>query len=428
MLLRFGCANYFSFRRYTEIVLTASRGIKDKGPDLLSTIGAKQPVLPVVLIYGANAAGKTTLFLALDSMRNHVVNSYTKLGPDDDVPNTPFALDGDGEDIPSKFDCDFIIEGVRYHYGFEILHGQFSDEWLYYFPSGNRRMLFHRPSEVNNTEFGPSFKGSKKGLLSIARTNSLLVSAGAQAKSEQLGVVYSFFRDKLVFIGPNFSPASATAENSTLDHRVAAFLAIADTGIVSARVEMEETSEGVRKAAEAFMSSLVSMGQAPEDVPPMPTKIPSIYLTHRSANNGTTELPLSVESRGTIRIISLMSKILSAIDFGKTVVIDEIDASLHTLLSIEIVKLFSNSSVNVNGAQLIATTHDTNLLCSELIRRDQVWFAEKSDEGETSLFPLTDIKTRNSDNIEKGYLQGRYGAIPFFGRVDSLFDRKQQDE
>ncbi|OBP73266.1 hypothetical protein BAE42_14135 [Mesorhizobium loti] len=129
---------------------------------------------------------------------------------------------------------------------------------------------------------------------------------------------------------------------------------------------------------------------------------------------------LDKESAGTRRLLALLAPIFAALDHGGLIVIDEIDASLHTRACEAILALFSSTEFNANGAQLIATTHDTNILSSNLLRRDQIWFCEKGDTGETALFPLTDLRTRATDNIEKGYLQGRFGAIPFAGSPSQL--------
>lgn len=115
-----------------------------------------------------------------------------------------------------------------------------------------------------------------------------------------------------------------------------------------------------------------------------------------------------------------MKSIFSALDKGLPLIIDELDASLHTYLAEDILSLFNSAETNKKGAQLIATTHDTNLLSAKMVRRDQIWFVEKGADGATSLYPLTDIRTRNSDNIERGYLEGRFGAVPYRGSIQSL--------
>ena len=130
-------------------------------------------------------------------------------------------------------------------------------------------------------------------------------------------------------------------------------------------------------------------------------------------------LELGMESAGTLRLLMVLSLVYRALDDGTPVVIDELDASLHTLASEAVVQLFCSKETNPKGAQLIATTHDTNLLASQMLRRDQVWFTEKDAYGATLLFPLTEIRTRSGDNFEKGYLQGRYGAVPLTDTISA---------
>ena len=120
-----------------------------------------------------------------------------------------------------------------------------------------------------------------------------------------------------------------------------------------------------------------------------------------------------MESVGTQRLLVMLSLAYRALDAGAPLVIDELDVSLHTLASASVLQLFCSPETNPNGAQIIAMIHDTNLMKWAGLRRDQLWFTEKDDAGATLLYPLTDIRTRRGDNLEKGYLQGRYGAVPF---------------
>ena len=137
-----------------------------------------------------------------------------------------------------------------------------------------------------------------------------------------------------------------------------------------------------------------------------------IELAHRGRKGEAVYFDLDSESAGTRQLLMVLSLAFQALDKGVPLCIDEVDASLHTYASEAILKLFCLSEINRNGAQLIATTHDTNLMKSSVLRRDQLWFTEKTSEGATELYPLTDIRTRKGDNIELGYLQGRYGALP----------------
>jgi AAA15 family ATPase/GTPase len=146
----------------------------------------------------------------------------------------------------------------------------------------------------------------------------------------------------------------------------------------------------------------------------------TVKLSHINRYGNSVEFDFEDESDGTRRLFSLLVHIFRALDTGATIFIDELSASLHTLAGEALLALFSSPTTNPKGAQLIATTHDTNLLRSSLLRRDQIWFTEKDREGSTHLYPLTDIRTRKGDNIERGYLQGRYGAIPFAGSAIDL--------
>ncbi len=147
----------------------------------------------------------------------------------------------------------------------------------------------------------------------------------------------------------------------------------------------------------------------------------AIELAHRGSEGEAIYFDLDHESAGTRRLLILLGSVFHALDDGVPLVVDELDASLHTRACEAVLSLFSSPATNPNGAQMIATTHDTNLLRSPLLRRDQIWFTEKDGEGATHLYPLTDIRTRKGDNIEKGYLQGRYGAIPFSGPIADIF-------
>ena len=424
MLLRFGVSNFFSVYEYSELSLVASKAIKDTGLDLLVAPSIHQASLPVILIYGANAAGKTSAWLALRSMKEHVTGSFKDLDPEDEVPNTQFVLHPSAESEPSRFDCDFLIDGVRYHYGFEILGDVFSAEWLHYYPEGSRRTLFERGEDLDQTVFGPSFRGQKKNLLAIARDNCLIVSAGASISHEQLSVVQKFFRQKLAFVGPGFNPSDAVPRGvSEIASQVVDFLKLSDTGVVSAKIEYEEPPEEAMQAMESFRQAMMPVAESTgAELAPIPSKIPRVFLGHRAADEAVIDIPLGAESRGTIRLVSLMRHVFAALDAGRVLFIDEIDASLHPAITHAIVRLFSSRETNPHGAQLIATTHETNLLCADFLRRDQIWFAEKSEYGSTIFYPLTDIKTRNTDNIQKGYLQGRFGAIPFIGDVAQLMN------
>lgn len=428
MLLRLGVSNFRSIRDYAELSLIASDAIKDKGTDLLDLPGAKYRVLPAVVTYGANAAGKSSIHMALGTMGSHVLNSFRKLEAGAPIPRSPFALDKTSKEKPTRFDCDFVIDGVRYHYGYEFNNVEFEREWLFSFPEGYRRVLFNRDSANGDIEFGKHLKGKNKAIEELMRPNSLFVSVAAQSSHEELTKIYDFFRRSTMGVGAGLNDTNVQKSiGSNNDPRLIPFLKNADTGISGLEIREESQSEETKKLLAALRSTLASEigDEAGSLLPDNDPSRTAVFFQHIGEDGELFELPFSRESRGTKRLSSVILSAYQALDRGSVLFIDEIDTSLHTLLSVKLISLFTSKATNPRGAQIVATTHDTNLLCCGLLRRDQIWFAEKATDGGTQLYPLTDIKTRNTDNLEKGYLQGRFGAIPYFGDVDALFGDRE---
>ena len=192
MLLRIGVSNHRSIREGQELSLTAS-SLKDRDEGLIACPAAPNgSIVPAVVIYGANASGKTNLIDAIGTMRSMVLESHTKGEPGGGVPRSPFALDATSSTDPSRFEIDFVMGGVRHHYGFEASDKAFESEWLYTFPKGHRRTLFER--DGNKFHFGRALSGPNNIIAELTRRNSLYVSAAVQNDHKQLFEVYEFFR------------------------------------------------------------------------------------------------------------------------------------------------------------------------------------------------------------------------------------------
>lgn len=424
MLLRFGVSNYRSIRNYCEMSFIASGAIKDKGPALLGWNGVKTQVLPALILYGANAAGKSSMHLAVGAMRGHVINSFRKLEAGAKIPRDYYALDVVSHDRPTRFDCDFVIDDVRYHYGFEFDGNAFNREWLYSFPEGYKRLLFNRDSENPDIEFGKHLRGENRSIEKLTRPNSLYLSAAAQGAHAQLTGIYNFFSTKIFGMGAALNDAAIQRRiGEGADPRLVAFLRYADTGISDMQVRTEPENVMFKKTFKSVRASLIAeLGEgAAAHISEEPAPQAQVVFFHGGEDGESYELPFTRESRGTRRLASIVMTAFAALDQGGVLFIDEIDASLHTLLSLKLVSLFLDADTNPHGAQIVATTHDTNILCAGKLRRDQIWFAEKDQAGSTNVYPLTDISTRNSDNLEKGYLQGRFGAVPYLGNIPDLF-------
>jgi len=393
--------------------------LKDAEASLIDCAAAPgRRVLPAAVIYGANASGKSNVISALRTMRSAVLHSHVRGEPGGGVPRMPFALDRKCSTAPSIFDADFVVEGVRYHYGYEASDDEFVSEWLYSFPSGRRKTLFERKN--NQFDFGRGLKGRNKIISELTRPNSLFLSAAAQSGHESLSKVSGFFRslrsDSEISIPGGL--ASVRLANDDVDRRAIEFLGRIGTGVADYRKNESEIPEQAMAIQKAISSAVEEVTKEPLPFQmPIDGKIVSIELAHRGSDGEIVFFDLDRESAGTRRLLMLLGPVFRALDEGAPLLIDELDASLHTKACEAVLALFSSPVTNPKGAQLIATTHDTNLLRSRLLRRDQIWFTEKDAGGETHLYPLTDIRTRKDDNIEKGYLQGRYGAIPFSGPI-----------
>ena len=412
MLLRFGVSNHLSIRERQELSFVAS-SLKDRREGLIDCPAANGSLVPAIVIYGANASGKSNLVAAMQTMLSMILWSHTKGKPDGGVPRHPFRLDPGSSRKPSSFDVDFVIDGVRYHYGFEATDTAFVSEWLYVFPRAHRRYLFER--DGNEFSFGRSLRGPNKIIASLTRPNSLFLSAAAQNGHEQLSGVYKYFGSIEGFreISVPGAMASAQLAEQEVDDRVINFLEKVGTGIIDYRrreTELTEQEQVIGREMVAILRKLADTSLSPEAE--MRNKRVSIEFAHQGRDGKRVYFELDRESAGTRRLLIVLGLAFRAIDQGAPLFIDELDASLHTHACEEVLKLFCSRENNPKGAQLVATTHDTNLMVSSVLRRDQLWFIRKDAEGATDLYPLTDIRTRKGDNIEKGYLQGRYGAVP----------------
>ncbi len=420
MLLRFMADNVLSIADPQEISLVASK-LKDRDEGLIPVPGGgNYRAVPVALIYGANASGKSNFVRAFAFMRNAILMSHSAGSPNGGVPRKAFELDEKSSALPSCLECEFVASGVRYIFGFTCSDESYLTEWLYAFPEGKQRKLYERDGKSVN--FGATMLGPKKALVEFMRSNSLFISTATQNDHEELTKIVQFFRDSQVI--RTLSVSSATITNTfkekQIDPRAIKFLGQTGTGIVGIEQSEKDIPEQVKNLNAEFLA--VARKHLGDDVQfefEAPGKDIEIQLVHQGSNI-VKALPLRQESAGTRRLLVLISNVMKALDKGSLIIIDELDASLHTLVAEQIIRLFSDPVSNPHGSQMIATTHDTNVLSCNHLRRDQIWFTEKSQYGASSLFSLSDFKLRSGDKFEKGYLEGRFGAIPFAGNIRDL--------
>ena len=292
-------------------------------------------------------------------------------------------------------------------------------------------MWFKR--EGKTFTFGNKLGGDNSAIERLTRPNSLFLSAAAQNNHETLLPVYRWFAEYFTYVpkerDPLWKETAKMFEDEAMKASLQNILRVADLGVLGLAVREVDwsahTGEGVDakhgasdKELDEWLQNLFAILKK-RDVT-FPDKRHVVALIHKGATQEGVTFRERDESEGTLAFFRLLGPVLRAIALGGTICVDELDASLHPLLALEVVRRFNNPRLNPRGAQIIFTTHDTNILDRASLRRDQIWFTEKDAQGGTHLYPLTDFKPRKNENLERGYLQGRYGAVPFIGSPEFL--------
>ncbi len=419
MLIEFRVENHRSLRDEQVLTMEAGRVGDETDARPRHVTGHPESLLPVAVLYGANASGKSNVLASLAFMREAVLVSHRNWPPDEGVPRDPFAW-GPKRSEPSLFEVTALISDVRYQYGFLVNDECVLEEWLYAWPNRKKQVWFER--DGNTFEFGENLKGENKLIEEVTRPNALFISAATQHKHQQLTPIFSWFRaiDAIEL-------SSRDAQSNPPLHETTLARLLDDTA-TDARQAPPIPSETSEKSLKERLRTLlrnadigivdISVNRSQSDESPRRGRPRRFWLKHQSESDDAW-LPLEEESQGTRTLFRLALPILLAIEKGGVVLVDELEASLHPTLAQQIVRQFNDPTTNPRNAQLLFTTQDTNLLGTTLgeptLRRDQVWLTEKDGEGATVLYPLTDYKPRKAENLERGYLQGRYGATPYLG-------------
>lgn len=419
MLLEFRVKNFRSLRNEQIFSLVASKDRTLLDTNTLETgIKAAPAVLRSAVIYGANASGKSNLIKALQYMRGVVVESATVIQPGQTFNVQPFRLDSVSASQSTEFELTFLVDGVRYQYGFALTAQRIVSEHLLVYKAFKPQRWFDRYLDADTGkdvyEFGPGLKGPKNVWEGATRINSLFLSMAVQLNSEQLRPVFDWFVNRLVIFN-EVSPLTPQLSVQMLQQAekrkaICDFLTAADISIANIDVVTHKKSGQVVHFDLAAGKTEIRNEEIEENQ----------LRFHHVTENGKAVFDLADESNGTRNLLFLAGPVLDILNKGLTLVINELDTSLHTLLIRELVRLFHRPDINTGGAQLIFTTHDTSLLDAPgLLRRDQVWFAEKNRDQTTKLYGLSDFSPRKNEALERGYLLGRYGGLPFLSDLVS---------
>ena len=418
MLIDFRVSNFRSVREEQVLSLVAAA---DKAHTDTHVAPAPNKVVPATLrsavIYGPNAGGKSNLIRALNFMRGAVAES-AGLQPGQLFNAQPFRLDAAMAAQPSKFELTFAVDGVRYQYGFALTPERVIEEWLLVYKAPKAQQWFTRKWDVQSQqdtyEFGSHLTGQRKLWQEATRSNALFLSTAAQLNSETLTPVFRWIVENIVvfqtagMLANDFSVAMAqttTGAQALTDLLRAADISIAAIDVVA--------HKGFHQSLQIDNATGAVHGHRQD------AEIAVPQFRHVT-DAGSATFELADESDGTQRLFALAGPVLDILRTGRVLVVDELDSSLHTMLVRRLVESFHNTSQNTGDAQLVFTTHDTALLDQSLFRRDQVWFVEKTREQATHLYPLTEFSPRKGEALERGYLAGRYGAVPMLGELPAV--------
>lgn len=387
-------------------------------------------------IYGPNAAGKSNIIRALETMRQIILDSAKEMQRGEPLDIDCFLFNTEGRHQPSKFEIIFSKTGIRYQYGFEADKRRIYNEWLFSFPNERTQQWFIREydkkSDTYHYKFSTHFKGGKKQhnlWRDSTKSNTLFFSNAILLNNDQLQPIFDWFQKELKIIRnlakiDNLKSVEMI-ENLKTKGKIMKLMTFADPSITDVIIEKHLV---IKESLENASSKVTGKGYFSEKgpgvdwdlpvVPPDATGILAGFIRDNKRisfiHSNNLPIPFNKESDGTRKLLEIAGYWVELLERGGVLVIDEIDNSLHPILVLNLINLI-NSSTNKKGAQLIFSTHDTSLLDSKHFRRDQIWFVEKDQKNATNLYSLLEFSPRKHETYGKYYLQGRYGALPYIG-------------
>jgi len=420
MLIEFSVKNYRSFWG-TQTLNMSAGSIKELQDE--NTFAPQIEALPGLLrsavVYGANGSGKSNLIKAIAFMQELVLSSSKESQEGEKIKRKPFLLHSDGVSQESEFEVVFMQDEIRYQYGFSVTETRVTHEWLLAYPGNRAQRWFERSYNPEKKEeewyFGAKFSGNKKTWQESTRSNALFLSTAVQLNSEQLQSVYRWFQRMVIvghgeLIGRFFTTEHCEDTEKCKD--VLGFLK-------GAGIDVDDISVKERK---------IDNLKFPPDMPGelriliqndlQGKSVKEVFFKHKlNSSDDFALFPLTEESDGTQKLFAYAAPWLDVLHNGRVLIVDELDNSFHPHLVRYLLRLIHSSKSNTANGQLIFSTHDTSILDPKILRRDQIWFMEKDNEHATQLYPLTDFHPRKNEALEKGYLQGRFGALPYIGEV-----------
>lgn len=423
MLLQFSVNNFRSIKD----TVTFSMATASKDSNNFFSV-RKYDLLHSAVIYGANASGKSNLLRAMAFMGKIVLNKTKVIQSTDTLPHDPFRLNTSTKDASSSFEIVFFIDEIKYRYGFELDNTTVYSEWLYADEKGKEAKLFYRDDEdehyVNPQKFkeGFVFFDNATSKIKISK-NQLFIWKCDQNDGEISKSILQWFNRFNLIDGLNhdgyINYTMKKMDDIGFKNEIVSLVKTADIGIEDIVLQEDDVPADVIEKMplpSSLKENILKEGGLKS------VKINTYHTVFDESNNATGKEIFELddeESVGTQKFFKMSAPILNTLQEGKILMIDELDASLHPMLTRHLIKLFHDKSINTKNAQLIFATHDTNLLKPYIFRRDQIWFTEKNKYGSTDIYSLAHLKdVRKTEDFESQYIQGKYGAIPYLGKFE----------
>lgn len=423
MLLQFSVNNHKSIKDTIEFSMLQSS--KDKG----NTFKIRQyELLKSAIIYGANASGKSNFLKSIAFMSRFVLNKDKVIQSTDTLNYQPFRLSTETEDASSTFEIVFFIDEIKYRYGFETDKTTVYSEWLYADEKGKEAKLFYRDIDeqdyVNQNKFKEGYAFFDKHVSQIKISNNQLFIWKCDQNDGKISKsILNWFNNVNFIDGMDHQGyidfTMKKMENQIFKQEMINLVKTADIGIDNILLEKKDVPMNIVETLpfpKEMKEKILKEGGL---------KKVSLDTYHKKYDANNNEIDSVIfdlnkeESIGTRKFFKMTAPILDTLKEGKTLIIDELDASLHPMLTKSLIEMFHNEKINTKNAQLIFATHDTNLLTPKLFRRDQIWLSEKDKYGATKIYSLAQFNdVRSKENFEKNYIQGKYGAIPYLGKFE----------
>lgn len=421
MLIQFSVKNFMSFKDKQVFSMEAGTGDEN----IENIINVDERILKSTALYGANASGKTNLIKAFSAAIMMIRLSNNRQPGEKLMQMEPFAFDDTTKIEPCEFEFIFYANNNKYVYGFKADKDKVYEEYLYQYFSAKATRIFER-TNCNEYKFLQVDEGKLNSIKDQNLDNKLFLATATTWNYEKTKAPYLWFAQLIdtysggMLLNDFVLESYNKDESMELKKFTLKLLEEADIIIKDFNVDVVEHELDNNMAM--FIKSL----NIPAQFAPQKQRNVNIVMTHEVIDDNNNKKEYSInynnESSGTQILFSMAPILKPVFENGKIIIIDELERSLHPSLVEMIIKFFHNPEINKGNAQLIFNTHDTNLLSLDLFRRDQIWFAEKDPKkGATELYPLDDFSVRKTENIQKGYLNGRYGAIPFVATGDSLW-------